>query len=106
MRKPENLGSVRKVDPCFTDFLVKNGTHVQGFLVKKRPIRVAHPRSAKYVSTPGLLHLGEMKQSLAVKYMSHFTMLYDLSYTTGMNPEETNCIYMLLFGTDVFVQTP
>ena len=52
---PENhviWGSVRKVDPCLRIFWVKNGTHVEGFLVKKRPIRAAHPRLAIYVSTP------------------------------------------------------
>ena len=36
----------------FMDIFVENGTHVQGFLVKKKPFRVAHPCMSSYVSTP------------------------------------------------------
>ena len=32
-----------KNEAIFKDIFVENGTHVQGFLVKKRPIRDAHP---------------------------------------------------------------
>ena len=52
MPKTWKFGLSQKSWPMFKDFLVKNGTHVWGFLVKKRPIRAAHRRLAKYVSTP------------------------------------------------------
>ena len=52
MRKPENFGSVRELDPCLGIFLTKNGTHVERILEKKKKkkkkathyIIAAHPR--------------------------------------------------------------
>ena len=46
---PENFG---KTDPCLGIFFLENGTHVLGFLVKKRSIRAAHPGMPLYVSAP------------------------------------------------------
>ena len=34
---------VTKRRPTFRDIFVKDGTHVEGFLVTKQPIGVAHP---------------------------------------------------------------
>ena len=50
-------GSVRKVDPCLRIFWgKKRNPCLRISLVKKRPIRAAHPRLAKYVSTPPVPH--------------------------------------------------
>ena len=38
----------------FRTIFVENGTHVQGFLVKKRPTRAVHSHMS-YVSTPRAL---------------------------------------------------
>ena len=44
---------ITKVGGMFRDFPApKTGTHVQGLLAEKSPIRAAHPRLPYYVSTP------------------------------------------------------
>ena len=51
-RKSRNLGLSQKSWPMFKDFLGKKRDPCLRISCKKRPIRAAHPRSAKYVSTP------------------------------------------------------